>query len=186
MSEVPMREQILSAAEERVRNVGYNAVSFRDLASDVGVKSSSVHYHFPQKEDLGLALLERYQENFKRGLDLINIDQLGPVKSLEAFMKLFSDALIVGDKICLCAMMGAEVNGLPPSLKSALNDFFDLCKQWLEPIHAKMRPTSTLMTPLEIVSALEGAMIVSTVKGSRTPFDMTASRIAASYRSSLH
>ena len=51
---------LLNAAERRVRRSGYNAVSFRDLADDVGIKSASVHYHFPQKADLGVALVERY------------------------------------------------------------------------------------------------------------------------------
>ena len=54
-----MRERILSAAEKRVRAVGFNAVSFRDLANDVGVKSSSVHYHLPRKQDLGEQLGKR-------------------------------------------------------------------------------------------------------------------------------
>ena len=38
-----MRERILGAAEKRVRALGFNAVSFRDLASDVGVQSSTLH-----------------------------------------------------------------------------------------------------------------------------------------------
>ena len=44
----PMRETILDAAEKRIRSVGYNAFSFRDLADDVGIRSASIHYHFPQ------------------------------------------------------------------------------------------------------------------------------------------
>lgn len=48
-----IKEKILAAAEKRVRHVGYNAVSFRDLAADVGVKSSSVHYHFLKKKIWG-------------------------------------------------------------------------------------------------------------------------------------
>jgi AcrR family transcriptional regulator len=53
-------EVLLDAAEKRIRKCGYNAVSFRDLAVDADIKSASVHYHFPRKEDLGLALVQRY------------------------------------------------------------------------------------------------------------------------------
>jgi len=77
-----MRERILSAAEKRVRTVGFNAVSFRDLANDVGVKSSSVHYHFPQKEDLGEQLVKRYSERFQARLDQIDIEEVGPIGAL--------------------------------------------------------------------------------------------------------
>ena len=36
--------------------------SFRELAADVGVKSSSVHYHFPTKEALAAAVIRRWAE----------------------------------------------------------------------------------------------------------------------------
>ena len=43
---------IMDAAERRMRSGGFNGFSFRDIADDVGVKSSSVHYHFPTKDAL--------------------------------------------------------------------------------------------------------------------------------------
>jgi len=39
--------KILDLAETLIRQNGYNGFSFRDIASGVGVKSSSVHYYFP-------------------------------------------------------------------------------------------------------------------------------------------
>lgn len=42
---------IMDAAERRMRIGGFNGFSFREIAADVGVKSSSVHYHFPTKEN---------------------------------------------------------------------------------------------------------------------------------------
>lgn len=41
---------IMDATEERIRQGGYSGFSFREIAADVGVKSSSVHYHFPIKK----------------------------------------------------------------------------------------------------------------------------------------
>jgi TetR/AcrR family transcriptional regulator, transcriptional repressor for nem operon len=54
-------DQLLDATERRMRAGGYHAVSFRDVAADVGIRSASVHHHFPQKADLGTALVRRYQ-----------------------------------------------------------------------------------------------------------------------------
>ena len=48
--------QILDIAERRMRQTGYNAVSYRDIAAEMGIKSASLHYHFPKKADLGAAL----------------------------------------------------------------------------------------------------------------------------------
>ena len=44
--------EIMDAAERRMRIGGFNGFSFREIAADAGVKSSSVHYHFPTKEKL--------------------------------------------------------------------------------------------------------------------------------------
>jgi AcrR family transcriptional regulator len=51
-----MREAVMTAAKATVQSHGYNALSFRELAKEVGIKSASVHYHFPTKGDLGAAL----------------------------------------------------------------------------------------------------------------------------------
>src|ERR1700720_895295 len=53
--EWPMRDvktAILDAAERRMQIGGFGGFSFREIAADVGIKSSSVHYHFPTKENL--------------------------------------------------------------------------------------------------------------------------------------
>lgn len=40
---------LLQAAENKVRLGGYSNFSFRELATEIGIKSASVHYHFPAK-----------------------------------------------------------------------------------------------------------------------------------------
>lgn len=62
------KEQLLDIAEGMIRLGGYNSVSFRTLAEMAGIKSASVHYHFPTKEDLGSALAERYTDKFLSAL----------------------------------------------------------------------------------------------------------------------
>lgn len=52
----------MTAARATVQSHGYNALSFRELAKEVGIKSAIVHYHFPTKGDLGAALARRYTE----------------------------------------------------------------------------------------------------------------------------
>ncbi|MEM7678447.1 MAG: TetR/AcrR family transcriptional regulator, partial [Myxococcota bacterium] len=62
------QDAILKAAEEMVRQGGYNAFSFRAIADVVGIKSSSVHYYFPTKEDLGVAVAKYYTHRFIESL----------------------------------------------------------------------------------------------------------------------
>ena len=58
------REQIEAIASAAIRKSGLNSVSFRTLADEVGVKSSSVHYHFPTKLDLAQSVVGVYTEDF--------------------------------------------------------------------------------------------------------------------------
>ena len=51
---------ILDAAERRMRIGGFGGFSHREIAAEVGVKSSSVHYHFPTKDKLAAAAVRRY------------------------------------------------------------------------------------------------------------------------------
>jgi len=49
MSDV--KAAIMDAAERRMQQGGFGGFSFREIAADVGIKSSSVHYPLPNKED---------------------------------------------------------------------------------------------------------------------------------------
>ena len=55
---------LLQAAENKVRLGGYSNFSFRELATEIGIKSASVHYHFPTKADLGAELAHQYTNAF--------------------------------------------------------------------------------------------------------------------------
>ncbi|WP_413992477.1 TetR/AcrR family transcriptional regulator [Labrys okinawensis] len=175
-----MRELILDAAETRVRAVGYKAVSFRELAEDVGVKSASVHYHFPQKTDLGVQLVERYAARFRASLD--TIDQSDLLGAISAFATLYADALVVGESMCLCAVLGAEANGLPPEINAKVRDFFQMNIAWLTELNQQYGREVVAMLPSEIVASLEGAMIISNSTDDRNVMNRTIARILDGYK----
>ena len=89
---IAMRERILAAAERRIRTAGYNAVSFREIAAEVGVKSGSVHYHFTQKQDLSAALVRRYTQNFTPKLGQISTTPKSPETMFRTYLQLHRDA----------------------------------------------------------------------------------------------
>ena len=103
--------KILDLAESLIRKNGYNGVSFRDLASGVGVKSSSVHYYFPTKEDLGAKVARRYTDRF---LNALGDPEDGPATASEIMKKLqdlFVSALGSDGQMCLCGILAAESAG---------------------------------------------------------------------------
>ena len=54
------RQQILDAALRLFSHRGYGATSVRDIAEEAGLSKGNVYHHFPDKETIFRALLERY------------------------------------------------------------------------------------------------------------------------------
>ena len=172
-----MKDTILDAAEKRVRRSGFSNMSFRDVAQDVGIKSASVHYHFPKKQDLGVALVDRYMARFETRLTMINQNTLEA--AIEEFVRLYAEALVMDESICLCAALGAEAMGIDPGLRKETGQFFKMNIEWLENLFAKHPTKTAYLTATEIVATLQGAMILSATTGQRMHFDDVANSIIA-------
>jgi AcrR family transcriptional regulator len=67
-------EQILDIAQFLVQTRGFNAFSYADIASQLGIRNAAVHYHFRSKTDLGHALVVRYRQTFARALATIDAE----------------------------------------------------------------------------------------------------------------
>lgn len=154
------RSAILDAAERRARTGGYNGFSFRDLADDVGIKSASVHYHFPTKETLSAALAERYTD---RSIESLGDPQgLTEAEALDRVAGLFVHANEVDDLMCLCGLFGAEAAGLPQPTVAEVRAYFDALSTWLS--KAFSGPDRTVRAEM-IVATLEGGLIMSRTRG---------------------
>ena len=158
------KQALLKAAESKVRQGGYSNFSFRELATDVGIKSASVHYHFPTKADLGAELARQYTDNF--------LDALGDPETLvsegknpiDTYAGLFQQALIQDEKMCLCGLLGAETDCLPEKVKAETKLFFERNLAWLEVAHGlykKVSKEEAQRMAIKTVSLLEGAMMIS-------------------------
>src|SRR4051812_27225866 len=115
---------IMDAAERRMRVGGFNGFSFRDLAKDVGVKSSSVHYHFPTKEALAAAVIRRYTEEVAKVIEKGSQREADP---LVVWTRAFRGTILTKDRICPCAVLGAAARDLPPEVAGEVASFFKMC-----------------------------------------------------------
>jgi len=155
-------EKLLDAAEYRMRRGGYNCVSFRDLASDTQIKSSSVHYHYPKKEDLGLALVERYSTQFNDSLSAQTKNAKTTKDYLKAYQEVIRAALIKDDAICLCGLLGAEGAGLPEIVQERVQEFFNENINWLISIlPSDMSQAKKLSTANTLLAGHQGAMMLA-------------------------
>lgn len=159
-------DEILDYAEREIRRNGFDGVSFRDIASAVGVKSASVHYHFPTKADLGAEVTKRYAETFIAGLG----SPTDPGESAAVRVGRLSDAYIKGYRTeastCLCAVLGSVVTHLPDETSVEVRCFYDGLSEW---VAAALNGSTTVLTPSLLISMLQGAMVLSLATGTEAP-----------------
>jgi len=61
-----LRRQILIQATRLFVNRGYSSISMREIAEACGVTKAALYYHFKDKENLILAILESYLDEVER------------------------------------------------------------------------------------------------------------------------
>ena len=169
------REQIMAAARRMVQARGYNALSFRDLAASVGVKSASVHYHFPTKGDLAAELARRYTADGVAYLEQLLATEADWRALLRRYTAIFRAALEDGNRMCLCGIMSAENEDLPPEVRLEVDSFTAANQQWLARLLEAHRPGTTAamaqQRAMAIFAALEGAQLVARGRGGPAVFD---------------
>lgn len=163
--------KILDIAERRIRQSGYNAVSYRDIADEMGIKSASLHYHFKKKEDLGVALVKRYAANLRALLSQTAPNYATPREKLNAYVDLHRVALQDHQLICLGAVLGAEALSLPETVSVEVRKFFEMNLAWLAQVYDELGEENPVARAKASVSALQGAMIVGSVTDDFTVFE---------------
>ena len=151
--------EILEAAEIRIRRGGFEAVSYRDLAADVGIRAASVHYHFPQKALLGAAVVDRYSDKLAAALGSVDLTQATVEAHLQRLCDCYAAAVQNDGMICLGCMLGAESKDLPDVVSSAARRFFTRLLDWIESALGDHADAATLA--VHTISTLQGTMILA-------------------------
>src|SRR4051812_41711245 len=127
-------ERLLETARVLVQTRGFNAVSFGDLAERIGIKTASIHHHFPTKEDLGMALMEGYRAAMAEARTSIQQGRPDAPGWLRAYAELFASTLKSGNGMCRGGMLAAALETLPPRLQRQVRAFIADETAWLSSI----------------------------------------------------
>jgi TetR/AcrR family transcriptional repressor of nem operon len=178
--------EILDVAERLVQVRGFNGFSYADVAGELGVTTAALHYHFASKAELGEALISRYAARFAEALAEIDDRVDDPSAKLDAYAGLYHDVLR-DQRMCLCGMLAADYQTLPPPMRGAVVEFFDDNEHWLASVlqegkrNGSMRYRGSAAEAAQmIVGGLEGAMLVARPYGDTDRFRAAAARLVAS------
>jgi AcrR family transcriptional regulator len=68
-TDTTVREQIVATADRLFYAQGYNLTGINQIIDEAGVAKASLYYHFPSKEDLCVAYLQRRSEKWSAKLE---------------------------------------------------------------------------------------------------------------------
>lgn len=157
------REQLQDRAEHYIRQGGFGSFSFRDLAKDLNIKSASVHYHFPSKSDLGIAVAERYNRRFENALPDPTTSSLTTAELLRQYVLMFYTEMLESRQVCLCAMLSVERATLTADINATVDAFYALNLNWLTAVFTRDNMPKTLahQRACQVLATLQGGLIGS-------------------------
>jgi TetR/AcrR family transcriptional regulator, transcriptional repressor for nem operon len=177
--------RILDVAERLVQVRGFNGFSYADIATELQITKAALHYHFAGKADLGEALIARYADRFMGAIASLDAGDGTASAKLDSYAGLYLQVLR-NRKMCLCGMLAAEYQTLPPPMQQAVVRFFDQNESWLESVLEQGRTDGSLQFPGSardtarmVVGGLEGAMLVARPYGDIGRFQAASANLLA-------
>jgi TetR/AcrR family transcriptional repressor of nem operon len=157
-----IKTAIMDAAERRMQQGGFGGFSFREIAADVGIKSSSVHYHFPTKEDLAGAVIRRWAEYTSELIDKELEKDPDPIR---VWAKAFRGTAFSEARMCPCTVLGAAAQDLPEPVAKEVKGFFKMCQDKL--VAEGLSPGKAA----EVLSTITGALVLANALGDTAEYD---------------
>lgn len=159
--------KILDAAERLTMRRGFNAFSYKDLEQEVGVKTSSIHYHFSTKQDLAMSLIERYTDVFHNALEQTAENNERGIDQLHALGQIYL-APLSDQRFCLCGMLSSDMVSLPVEVNDNLSAFFTMIETWVEQAIVLGQQQQNILPSVKpkdaashFLAALEGGMLIA-------------------------
>lgn len=181
------RARILELVEDLVMRRGYNAISYQDVADGIGIRKASVHYHFPNKADLGEAVIDAYLAKMQSvAAPLEDMKSTQFAAALEDFLSMFTSVAEQGDKVCLAGILGAEFETLPEPVQQKVRAFYGAGRNWLAALLAAGRDAGVFSfegdpgdRAWSLFSMLEGALIIRRAMKDEAALDAAVSEVRA-------
>lgn len=179
--ELTTRDRILVSARRVAQARGYGGLSFRDLAADVGIKAASIYHYFPSKAELGAAVAGQYWHDAATALESLSVQNSDPLEALTRYPAMFREALIAGNRMCMCSFMAAEYDDLPDLVRREVQKFADVNVAWLATTlenAAVVAPGAGERRGRAIYAAIAGAQLIARSRADVSLYDS----LVASYR----
>lgn len=166
------KRAILDLAESFLQEKGFNGFSYAHIASELDVKNAAVHYHFPTKEALTEAVIQRYRDRFQLWINNSRVKDLTPKEKLDWFFNIYTSTRADHGKVCLAGSLETEFNSIPGSLRKQTEALTRELLSWLSATLSEGRDAGVFQFRGEasgkaalILSSLQGALQIARALG---------------------
>jgi len=127
------RDRIIETADRLFYQQGFEATSFADIASAVGISRGNFYHHFKTKDDILDAVINQRLANTEQMLDLWEVTGNDPAERIRSFIHIL---IVNGEKIrkfgCPVGTLSSELAKLNHSAQSDAAGLFTLFRTWLD------------------------------------------------------
>lgn len=164
------RESILEIGVELISGRGYNGFSYQHIADRLNVKKAAIHYHFPAKEDLALAVVEHQREKIYAALRFVDDDTA--VDVFERLLALYANYDVANGFCTPDNAIAAEAVAIAEQINAANRSLTIDLISWIENCLDKGAKAGTLKFDgssdghaLNILTSLVGAQLLTFSSG---------------------
>lgn len=125
------RTEIIRIGDSLIRGRGYNAFSFSDISRQLNIKNASVHYHFPTKTALGIAVIREHLSRLEHLKE--RTTNRSPLEKLNAFLDIYTAAKSE-NKVCMIGSFAAELYTVEPEIQNELKKLANNILKWITEI----------------------------------------------------
>lgn len=121
------KDRIVSLADQLIKSKGYNAFSYKDISDPLEIKNAAIHYHFPTKTDLGVAVIDVELQHF-----LASTGKLA-AQPEDKQLKFLFDTFSKKNKerlVCLMGSLSPDYDTLPEPLQGKISDLSSAILEW--------------------------------------------------------
>lgn len=177
------RNQILDLAENLIMSRGYNGFSYKDISTALNIKNAAIHYHFPAKKDLGLAVIQRTKDYYLEWARIVAVDQVPHLDVLDQFFAIYQHYMESDHNICLGGALETDFYTLPEEMQQAVQDYVAELIQWMAEFLSEGRKQGVFSfrgspesKALLILSSLQGVVQMARVHDEDL-FDLVVNQI---------
>jgi AcrR family transcriptional regulator len=180
----PTRERLIAAAARLFHEQGYTATGVATILREADALSGSMYHHFAGKEELLIAVLERYRELLRpEVMDRAEALTDDPIERVFALLGLYRHGLeMTGANLgCPIGNLALEVSDSHPEARALIDANF---RGWTEHVRgwlaaADRLPATTDLTSLAelVLTVMEGAVMQARARKSLEPFDAAVAEL---------